>query len=178
VPAAADLCAAVRAAGVPTRELELRTPGPERQDCKVEVGANDKQRFTLRLKFEDKTSAERARLWIDDLREDYWSTGFSAFTGAPKSTGELRQIGALTVGAGFDKGFYAYYAPVEVANIKYGQSVMLLQRGNIVMTFDLLGGDAIGKGIAGIQPVKEDVGKELFDTIADETVALVKPRSG
>ncbi|WP_204009007.1 hypothetical protein [Virgisporangium aurantiacum] len=177
VPAAADLCAAVRTAGVPTRELEVRTPNPDRQDCKVEVGAGDKQRYTLRLKFEDKLSVEKARVWFEDLREDYTSRGYSAFTGVPKNTGELRQIGALKASSGFDNGFYAYYAPVEVAGIKYGQSIIVLQLGNILMIFDLLGGDAVGSGVAGIRPVPESVGQELFDKVADETVGLIRPKT-
>ncbi|MFC0528660.1 hypothetical protein [Phytohabitans kaempferiae] len=176
LPSSADVCAAAKRS-----KLSVVGAEPEKEGldvgCAVSVRSKQPDRpYTLRVRFEDWGNARRTRTFYQTQKDGDWYKGHSAFTGPPTQRSDVLQVGDAKPGAGYDEGYYAFYADVEVARVHYSQSVVGILKGNLIVTMDLLAGDQTSTSIASIKPVKAEVGQKMFDDVADAVLALPKER--
>jgi hypothetical protein len=176
IPQPAVVCNAVRDSGValsavvPERAVDYRT------SCKVELGTDPEAHpYTLRVRFSDGITLSGANAAYDRMKYLDWNPGHSPFTGRASERTDLRRIGTAAVGREYDAGYYAYFPGVVIAGVPYSQSVVVLQRGNVLLELDLLGGDRTGARAVYMKPAPPEVGMKAFDDTADELLSLITP---
>lgn len=179
LPRPADVCAAIRRSG-----LDVVATRPERgsiseSPCKADIPSKGRRPrelpYTLRVRVESFRDAAQAELLYKTFKTADWQRGHSAFSGAAAQRAEVKGVGHARPGAQYDEGYYAFYPHHQVAGSKSSESVLTLRKGNLIASFDLLAGDLTGSTVASIQPVGADVGQKIFDTVADEVIALLRP---
>jgi hypothetical protein len=176
IPRSGGACEAVRAAGVALSSVTPELAVDYRTGCTVELGTDPKQHpHTLRIRFSNETTASRATATYGRLKDADWNRAHSPFSGRASDRQDVGGIGAAASGREYDAGYYAYFPGVVIAGVAYSQSVLVLRRGNVLLEFDLLGGDRTGRGGVYMKPAPPGVAAKAFGDIADELLSLITP---
>ena len=147
-----------------------------RSGCTAELGTDPKWHpRTLRVRFSDETTPSRATTTYDRMKDADWNWAHSPFSGGATQRHEVGGIGTAAIGREYDAGYYAHFPDVVIAGVPYSQSVLVLRRGNVLLEFDLLGGDRTGRGGVYMKPAPPGVATEAFGDIADELLSLITP---
>jgi hypothetical protein len=174
IPQPAGACEAVRDSGVALNAVAPERATDYQTGCKIELGTDPKAHsYTLRVRFSNQMTMSRATATYNRMKDADWNRAHSPFSGRASKRNEVRGIGTAAIGREYDAGYYAYFPGVVIAGIPYSQSVVVLQRGNVVLEFDLLGGDRTGARDIYMKPAPPEVAAKAFDDTADELLSLI-----
>jgi hypothetical protein len=176
IPQPAGVCAAVRDSGIALRAATPERAVDQRTSCRVDLGTDPENHpYTLRVRFFNEVTPSRATGTYHRMKDADWNGTHSPVSGAASERREVQGIGTAAVGREYEDGYYAYFPGVVVAGVPYSQSVMVLRRGNVLLEFDLLGGDRTGARAIYMKPAPPAVATTAFDGTVDELLSLITP---
>jgi hypothetical protein len=174
IPQPAGACAAVRASGITLRAATPEPAADHRSSCTVDLGTDPSRHpYTLRVRFSNQLTPGRAATTYQRMKDADWNRVHSPFSGRASQRNDVGGIGAAAAGRDYAAGYYAYFPDAAVAGVPYSQSVVVLQRGNVLLELDLLAGDRTGARGIYMKPAPPEVATTAFDRTADELLSLI-----
>ena len=169
-----EVCAAIKAK-LQVIAVETRKDYDHTTGCSANLGPDEKKHnYSLHVNYGRSPSAAEGKYGFDHSKSLNLAGQYSAFTKAPVNHFDIAQVGQSKAGQQYDEGYFVFYDPVNVAGIAFSQGVVVLRRGNVALTVDLLANDRTGSKATDVKPAKPDVSKKMFDDIIDSLLALIK----
>jgi hypothetical protein len=112
------------------------------------------------------------RQYKESLAEDFRQP--SVFSRGPKERFIVKQVGTSVAGRDFDEAYYVYYVD-RIAASEHGQGMLVIRKGNVVVTVNAGGADNFGTRVVDGKPISSKTAQKLLDTTADEIIRAIKP---